>query len=106
MKISYSHPTRLKKFYFKRISDLIQLSLYRRDIMKHLSMDMQNEMQFVENIILKLPKNYQVWHHRHVLVQWSQDPSRELHLTERVLEQDTKNYHAWQHRSWVITEFK
>lgn len=51
-------------------------------------------------------KNYQVWHHRKVIVEWLQDPSEELAFTETILCKDAKNYHAWQHRQWCIQTFK
>lgn len=63
-------------------------------------------MKYIQNVIEKNPKNYQVWHHRRVLVEWLEDPSQELFLTEAVLAQDAKNYHAWQHRQWAIKTFK
>jgi len=51
-------------------------------------------------------KNYQVWHHRKVIVEWLKDPSEELAFIETVLSKDAKNYHAWQHRQWCIQTFK
>lgn len=51
-------------------------------------------------------KNYQVWHHRKVIVEWLQDASEELKFTENILIEDAKNYHAWQHRQWCIKTFK
>lgn len=52
------------------------------------------------------PKNYQVWHHRRVIVEWLNDPSFELELTEAILDIDAKNYHAWQHRQWAMLTYK
>lgn len=51
-------------------------------------------------------KNYQVWHHRKIIVEWLQDSSEELAFIETVLCKDAKNYHAWQHRQWCIQTFK
>lgn len=51
------------------------------------------------------PKNYQVWHHRRVIVEWLNDPSKELELTQNILAMDAKNYHAWQHRQWAIKTY-
>lgn len=78
---------------------------YRRDILKHLGLDLNEELQYLEEVILDNPKNYQVWHHRRVIVEWLNDPSQELNFTAKVLEMDAKNYHAWQHRQWVIRTF-
>ena len=67
---------------------------------------MNEELSFVEDIIDDNPKNYQVWHHRRVIVEWLNDPSHELELTENILSRDAKNYHAWQHRQWAIKTYK
>ncbi|CAG9815491.1 unnamed protein product [Phaedon cochleariae] len=79
---------------------------YRRDILKGLDKDLNEELDYIETVILKQTKNYQVWHHRKVIVEWLKDPSKEKYLTEAVLTKDAKNYHAWQHRQWVIKTFK
>lgn len=63
-------------------------------------------MDYIEEVIEDNPKNYQVWHHRRVIVEWLNDPSRELELTENILALDSKNYHAWQHRQWAIKTYK
>ncbi|KAG5875822.1 hypothetical protein JTB14_008136 [Gonioctena quinquepunctata] len=78
---------------------------YRRDILKGLNKDLQEELEFIEKTILRQSKNYQVWHHRKILVEWLKDPSKEKFVTEAVLAKDAKNYHAWQHRQWVIKTF-
>ncbi|GLG97603.1 Protein farnesyltransferase/ geranylgeranyltransferase type-1 subunit alpha [Gryllus bimaculatus] len=79
---------------------------YRREILKHLEKDLQEELTYVRGVIERNAKNYQVWHHRRVIVEWLQDPSHELELTEAILSRDDKNYHAWEHRQWVIRTFK
>ncbi|KAJ8917977.1 hypothetical protein NQ315_011430 [Exocentrus adspersus] len=78
---------------------------YRREILKGLDKDLHEELDVIQEIILKQSKNYQVWHHRKVLIEWLKDPSKEKYLTEKVLAKDAKNYHAWQHRQWVIKTF-
>lgn len=74
--------------------------------MKALNKDLHEELDYIYKIINIYPKNYQVWHHRKVLIEWLKDPSQELSLTEKVLAKDAKNYHAWQHRQWVIKTFR
>lgn len=81
-------------------------SFCRREILKALNKDLKDELKYIYKFIEDNPKNYQVWHHRRVLVEWLQDGSEELELTEAVLEKDAKNYHAWQHRQWAIKTFK
>jgi len=78
---------------------------YRRDILKALNTELEEELTYTEEIMIDNPKNYQVWHHRRVIVEWLKDPSHELEITEEILGMDAKNYHAWQHRQWAIKEF-
>nr|CAG4645629.1 EOG090X08PK [Lynceus sp. MCZ IZ 141354] len=75
-------------------------------LLKELHSDLRAELTFIREIIEENPKNYQVWHHRRVIVDCLQDPSHELRFTEIILSQDAKNYHAWQHRQWVLSTFK
>ncbi|MEQ2168648.1 hypothetical protein GOODEAATRI_016983, partial [Goodea atripinnis] len=79
---------------------------YRRVLLQALSKDLREEMKYITNIIEDQPKNYQVWHHRRMVVEWLNDPSEELEFIADILSQDAKNYHAWQHRQWVIQEYK
>ncbi|XP_020607219.1 LOW QUALITY PROTEIN: protein farnesyltransferase/geranylgeranyltransferase type-1 subunit alpha-like [Orbicella faveolata] len=78
---------------------------FRRVLLKSLNKDLQQELQYVSQVIKDQPKNYQVWYHRKVIVEWLKDPSEELQFTADILQLDAKNYHAWQHRQWVIKEF-
>jgi len=70
-----------------------------------LNKNLNEELLFVRRIIEDNPKNYQVWHHRRILVEWLGDPSKDLRFTEIMLSSDAKNYHAWQHRQWVLSTF-
>ncbi|KHJ49551.1 hypothetical protein D918_00678 [Trichuris suis] len=56
-------------------------------------------------MIKDTPKNYQLWHHRKVLVETLKDPTGELDFICSVLREDSKNYHAWQYRTWLVTQF-
>ncbi|CAG9766907.1 unnamed protein product [Ceutorhynchus assimilis] len=105
-----------KKEYSERALELTQTAAsynaanftvwqYRREILKALDKDLHEELKYIEKVILKQTKNYQVWHHRKVLVEWLKDPSKEKYFTEKALSKDAKNYHAWQHRQWVIKTF-
>ncbi|KAF7286777.1 hypothetical protein GWI33_004399 [Rhynchophorus ferrugineus] len=78
---------------------------FRREILKALNKDLNEELEYIGKVILKQTKNYQVWHHRRIIVEWLQDPSKEKYLTEKSLSEDAKNYHAWQHRQWVIKTY-
>lgn len=48
------------------------------------------------------PKNYQIWHHRRVIVEELGDAKSELIFCSRVFKTDAKNYHAWAHRSFYV----
>lgn len=74
--------------------------------MKALKKDLHEELGYIKHTIHKHSKNYQVWHHRKVLVEWLNDGSEELEFSKSILETDDKNYHAWQHRQWAIKTFK
>jgi len=60
-------------------------------------------------------KNYQVWHHRRLLLTYiySKDPAtrspdlllKELNFIEKVFEEDSKNYHTWSYRQWILSNF-
>ena len=47
-------------------------------------------------------KNYQVWHHRRLVVERLGDGSREMDLTSEAFGDCPKNYHAWSHRQWAV----
>ncbi|CAH0553249.1 unnamed protein product [Brassicogethes aeneus] len=79
---------------------------FRRDILKTLNKDLHEELDYIEKFILKQSKNYQVWHHRKLLVDWLKDPSKENYFTTLILNKDAKNYHAWQHRQWYMKTFQ
>lgn len=78
---------------------------YRREILKSLEKDLNDELKHITHVIKDQPKNYQVWYHRGVIVGWLGDPSKELEFTAEILRKDAKNYHAWQHRQSVIRGF-
>ncbi|XP_043915364.1 protein farnesyltransferase/geranylgeranyltransferase type-1 subunit alpha isoform X2 [Protopterus annectens] len=78
---------------------------FRRVLLQSLKKDLTEELAYITAIIKDQPKNYQVWHHRQMVVEWLKDASEELDFIADILSQDAKNYHAWQHRQWVIREF-
>lgn len=78
---------------------------FRREILKALGKDLKEEVQYINEITKHNSKNYQIWHHRKVIVEWLQDPSKELEFTAVILQEDAKNYHAWQYRQWCIKTF-
>ncbi|KAB0346204.1 hypothetical protein FD755_024152 [Muntiacus reevesi] len=76
----------------------VKFSLWRV-LLKSLQKDLHEEMNYLSTIIEKQPQNYQVWHHRGVLVEWLRDPSQELEFIAGILTEHAKNYHTWQHQT-------
>ncbi|EGG23451.1 protein prenyltransferase alpha subunit [Cavenderia fasciculata] len=79
---------------------------YRREILKVIDFDLQEEFDYVGAMGESDPKNYQIWNHRRWLVETYNDNSRELEFIAERLQEDGKNYHAWGQRQWVLTHFK
>eukprot|EP01018_Ginkgo_biloba_P008258 Gb_38605 [translate_table: standard] len=77
---------------------------FRRVILESLKSDLQEEINFINEIAEGRYKNYQIWHHRRWLADklGSEAASIELEFTETVLGDDAKNYHAWSHRQWAL----
>jgi len=59
----------------------------------------------VAAIAFDSPKNYQLWHHRRVLVGILNELGVEMEVTAEILKKDPKNYHVWVHRQWVLKKF-
>ncbi|EFA82811.1 protein prenyltransferase alpha subunit [Heterostelium album PN500] len=100
----------------KRVIDLIDAIIednpsnytvwyYRREVLKSIEFDIEEEFYFVGTMGESDPKNYQIWNHRRYLVETYKDSSRELEFVADRLFEDAKNYHAWAHRQWVMTAF-
>ncbi|XP_009344369.2 protein farnesyltransferase/geranylgeranyltransferase type-1 subunit alpha-like [Pyrus x bretschneideri] len=79
---------------------------YRRLILETLEADLQNELDFTDQIAQINSKNYQLWHHRRWVAEilGTNATSAELEFTKKILLGDAKNYHAWSHRQWVLKE--
>jgi protein farnesyltransferase/geranylgeranyltransferase type-1 subunit alpha len=88
--------------------------LYRASILFALGVGVPEEMRWLNGVALANLKNYQIWHHRHLLVEqyWpviegDEDKRKEFARGEtefitRMLEEDTKNYHVWSYRSFLV----
>jgi len=66
----------------------------------------RKELEYLNEMGRASPKNYQVWHHRRIVIENLDDVSQELSFTGEVLEEDAKNYHAWAHRQWVLDTYQ
>jgi protein farnesyltransferase/geranylgeranyltransferase type-1 subunit alpha len=65
--------------------------------------DLSWELDFIDAIVEQNPKNYQIYHHRQVMVEemskrGTANFKRELEFTEQLLSEDQKNYHVWSYR--------
>lgn len=88
-------------------------------LLEKLNKSLVEELEFIETVISKNHKNYQVWeHYKYILGKIKQqieqklldvDPN-ELTLNVKrfirmVLAEDSKNYHAWQQLQWLVNEW-
>ncbi len=90
--------------------------LYRAANIFAMKLPIQDEMEWLNQVALSHLKNYQIWHHRHLLVDNyyptiadSSDEVARFFAAERdflakILAQDTKNYHVWSYRSYLVSK--
>lgn len=111
---------------FRLTAELIELAPayytvwnYRFNILQHLlkpndEPQIINEFNWLDEVTLNNPKNYQIWSYRQQLIQyWTHHLStsnswglkRELPILDMMLDEDTKNYHVWSYRKWVVLRF-
>lgn len=88
--------------------------LYRFSIVQALNIPLPEEIEWLNQVSLENLKNYQIWHHRRLLlehyfptIQSSPDKLAELAKSEqefltRILAEDTKNYHVWSYRQYMV----
>lgn len=64
--------------------------------------------EWINEMTLNNPKNYQVWNYRQLLaVDGSEEYlSGEALAVSVILEDDEKNFHAWSHYKWVLENFR
>lgn len=88
--------------------------LYRFAIVSTLSIPFASEMAWLNEMALEHQKNYQIWHHRQLLVSMhlssiADDAAARVQLGEsevtfmdEMFEEDAKNYHVWSYRQWMV----
>ncbi|KAK3402898.1 hypothetical protein B0T20DRAFT_485741 [Sordaria brevicollis] len=88
--------------------------LYRAACIFALKLSIPDEIEWLNEVALANLKNYQIWHHRHLLVEHyyptiASDPEalaqfakQERDFLIAILSEDTKNYHVWSYRSWLV----
>jgi protein farnesyltransferase/geranylgeranyltransferase type-1 subunit alpha len=78
---------------------------YRQQVLLALDADLEKELNYIDDIGPDQAKNYQVWHHRQVVVDRLNKGDRELPFINAILDEDSKNYHGWSYRQWVVKRF-
>jgi protein farnesyltransferase/geranylgeranyltransferase type-1 subunit alpha len=88
--------------------------LYRFKVLTKLGLSIPDEISWLNEVALENLKNYQIWHHRQLLLDSyypsiSSDPvavkklgKSETDFISRILEEDTKNYHVWSYRQYLV----
>ncbi|KAK6530026.1 CAAX geranylgeranyltransferase alpha subunit [Orbilia ellipsospora] len=65
----------------------------------------REELEWVGSIAKRYEKNYQIWHHRQLIIDHLDDATGERAVTEGMFELDSKNYHVWTYRQWLVQRF-
>ncbi|KAK5993859.1 Protein farnesyltransferase/geranylgeranyltransferase type-1 subunit alpha [Cladobotryum mycophilum] len=98
--------------------------LYRFKIVTTLSLPIPAEIAWLNAVALENLKNYQIWHHRQLILDHyyptltsSSSPDAdadadaakkfakaEMDFIVQILEEDTKNYHVWSYRQYLTTK--
>ncbi|KAK1673490.1 prenyltransferase alpha subunit [Colletotrichum godetiae] len=88
--------------------------LYRFKIVQALEIPLVDEIEWLNEVSLKHIKNYQIWHHRQLLLDHYYEGIKatpdevkrfgrsETEFLTRMLEEDTKNYHVWSYRQYLV----
>ncbi|KAF3920604.1 hypothetical protein ABW21_db0202483 [Orbilia brochopaga] len=65
----------------------------------------RRELDWVQSIARCHEKNYQIWHHRQLIIDHLADSTGERARTEEMFALDSKNYHVWTYRQWLVRRF-
>ncbi|ETS76682.1 hypothetical protein PFICI_12069 [Pestalotiopsis fici W106-1] len=88
--------------------------LYRFSIVQALDIPLLDELAWLNEVALEHQKNYQIWHHRQLLldhyypqIRDSPDEVRRFAASERafmtdMFADDAKNYHVWTYRQYAV----
>lgn len=88
--------------------------LYRFSIVQGMKTSIPDEIEWLNQVALENLKNYQIWHHRRLLmdhhypsIESSSDEKAKLAKSEeaflaQILAEDTKNYHVWSYRQYLV----
>ncbi|CZT47509.1 related to geranylgeranyltransferase type I alpha subunit (RAM2) [Rhynchosporium secalis] len=88
--------------------------LYRARTLFALESSIEAELEWMNKVALDNQKNYQIWHHRQILidnlyVKISSDHTAIENLADtetafmaRMFDEDSKNYHVWSYRQYLV----
>ncbi|KAF6819116.1 farnesyltransferase alpha subunit ram2 [Colletotrichum sojae] len=88
--------------------------LYRFKIVEALDIPVIDEIEWLNEVSLEHIKNYQIWHHRQLLLDHHYERIKgtpdevkrfgraETEFLTRMLEEDAKNYHVWSYRQYLV----
>jgi protein farnesyltransferase/geranylgeranyltransferase type-1 subunit alpha len=88
--------------------------LYRASTLFAINFPIKAELEWVNDIALDNQKNYQIWHHRQLLIDHlyldikdDEAKLKELEESERafmteMFDADAKNYHVWSYRQYLV----
>jgi protein farnesyltransferase/geranylgeranyltransferase type-1 subunit alpha len=88
--------------------------LYRASTLLTLNSDIDQELTWVNEVALENQKNYQIWHHRQLLIDHlypsiASDPAAlhkladsEIEFMTQMFDEDSKNYHVWSYRQYLV----
>jgi protein farnesyltransferase/geranylgeranyltransferase type-1 subunit alpha len=88
--------------------------LYRASTLLALNSDIDEELAWVNEVALENQKNYQIWHHRQLLIDHIypsifSDPAAlqkladsEIEFMTQMFDEDSKNYHVWSYRQYLV----
>ncbi|TKA77603.1 hypothetical protein B0A55_03123 [Friedmanniomyces simplex] len=79
--------------------------LYRAQCLFALNSDLHEELEWLNETALAHQKNYQIWHHRNLVVDKLGECGGETEFVARMFEKDAKNYHVWSYRQWLVKRF-
>lgn len=88
--------------------------LYRASTLFALSSSIPAELKWVNNVALDNQKNYQIWHHRQLLIdniyptikddeeKLKELADSEIDFMTEMFHEDSKNYHVWSYRQYFV----
>ena len=85
--------------------------LYRAKVLFTLNKDLKEELEWMNPTALKHQKNYQIWHHRRMMIEKLQqrgeevDVESEIRFLDQMFAKDAKNYHVWSYKQWLVKTF-